>query len=79
MASAYEIFDIDQNGRVSLKEFAVMSGRLGYAPPPDKNISRIAKEVDTNRNQQIDYDEFTLFFTTSLAQPAGNSDPFLYV
>ena len=56
-----------------------MSGRLGYAPPPDKNISNIAKDVDTNRNQQIDYDEFTLFFTTSLAQPTGNSDPFLYV
>lgn len=77
---AYTMFDIDQNGSVSLKEFGIMSSRLGYLPPIDQNISMVTREADVNGDASIDFDEFSVFFTTALLkQSSGSADPFLYV
>ena len=53
----FSLFDKDGDGTVSTKELGVVMRALGQNPT-DAEIAEMIKEVDTDGNGEVDFDEF---------------------
>ena len=53
----FSLFDKDGDGTVSTKELGVVMRALSQNPT-DAEIAEMIKEVDTDGNQEVDFDEF---------------------
>lgn len=56
---AFENFDKDHNGSISIKELASMMKSLGQNPT-DQELREIISEVDIDGNGHIDFNEFVI-------------------
>ena len=67
---AFDNFDKDHNGSISLKELGSMMKSLGQAPS-DQDLREIISEVDLDGNGNIDFNEFI----TIMQKRTRDSDP----
>ena len=67
---AFDNFDKDHNGSISLKELGSMMKSLGQAPT-DQDLREIISEVDLDGNGNIDFNEFI----TIMQKRTRDSDP----
>ncbi|MRB67424.1 hypothetical protein GH825_28940, partial [Bacillus thuringiensis] len=55
---AFDACDTDKSGKISCSELAKILKELGYADKSDEIAVAIVKEVDSNMDGQISFDEF---------------------
>ena len=66
---AFEIFDKDQDGAITIDELADLLRALGY-PPSEQEINNMKTECDIDQNGNIDFREFI----TLIARRVRDSD-----
>lgn len=54
---AFEIFDRDKDGAITIEELADLMKALNY-PPTEQEISNMKAEIDVDQNGNIDFKEF---------------------
>ena len=62
----FTIIDLDNSGNLSLKEFRLIIRALGFNVN-DRQSRKLFKAVDTNTNGSIEFDEFCMMVSKSLA------------
>ena len=55
----FTIVDIDNDGTLSLKEFRIILNAFGFRVS-DRQSRKLFKEVDTNKNKTVEFDEFCM-------------------
>jgi len=60
---AFDLFDTDRSGTISVKELHDVMKELGQTPT-ETEIEDMINEVDSDRNGTIDFDEFCKMMTT---------------
>ena len=64
---AFELFDTDGDGSISVKELGKVIRSLGQNPT-DMEIMNIISKADTNRNGTIEFDEFVSMMSHKMKQ-----------
>jgi calmodulin len=54
---AFQLFDEDSDGKITTKELGGILKKLGYSPT-DEDLKDMIKEVDTDGNGNVDFQEF---------------------
>jgi len=70
---AFDIFDVDHNGSISLDELRLMLGRgpLASILPDGKTPDAVLKEVDTSHDGAISFSEFKNYLLQETSAPAA--------
>ncbi|KAF3439970.1 hypothetical protein FNV43_RR18248 [Rhamnella rubrinervis] len=63
LMDAFDIFDIDRNGKISAQELQLVLVRLGCSKCSLEECSRMIKGVDKDGDGFVDFDEFRLMMT----------------
>lgn len=74
---AFGIFDVDNDGKISLDELRVMlcgGGPLNAVLPDGKTVEDVLKEVDTSKDGAISYTEFKAYLEKESAGQVRNRD-----
>eukprot|EP00794_Sanderia_malayensis_P016557 gene16557-18234_t len=68
--------DLDHNGQLTSKEIGAAFKKLGHNLSEDE-LRKIIKEVDTNKNGTIDFDEFVEIYKSSVVVvgPSASKEP----
>merc|ERR1712173_411860 len=64
---AFSLFDKDGDGTISTKELGTVMNSLGQKPTPQE-LENMIKEVDTDGNGEIDFDEFLAMMAKKLQE-----------
>lgn len=73
LVSAFTYFDKDQNGTISIDELKTVLGGHGVGIT-DKDIELLMKEVDLNKDNEIDYHEFLAMMKRDLRSDLRRSN-----
>ncbi|CAA6653891.1 unnamed protein product [Spirodela intermedia] len=65
MERIFKRFDANGDGKISSKELEDALGSLGTASPED--VARMMRELDTDRDGFISFDEFSAFYRANRA------------
>ncbi len=63
---AFQLFDKDSNGKITTFELGVILKKLGYNPSPE-DLKDMIKEVDTDGNGNVDFQEFLELMSHKMA------------
>ena len=69
--SAFNFYDVDGSGKISVNEIKNVMDRLGL----DLSVHKIKAEIDqfdSNKNGELEYEEFYDFFMKVLSNSNGN-------
>ncbi|KAI0235063.1 hypothetical protein LSAT2_014522 [Lamellibrachia satsuma] len=55
---AFDACDADKSGKINCSELVKVLQAIGYADKAEESATAIIKEVDTNADGQISFDEF---------------------
>jgi len=67
---AFEAFDEDNNGRITADELETVLNNLGMAKSKEE-VLEIIKQIDTDENGTIDFQEFTAMLTKKMKRGAS--------
>ena len=57
VSTGFSVFDVDGDGQISLDDLRTVMQSLGEQLTDDQ-LAEIIKEIDTNRDDSINYEEF---------------------
>jgi len=73
MKAAFALFDKDGDGRITAKELGDAMRKLGQKPT-DKEILAMIKEVDTDQNGTVEFEEFVVMMAQKLGGASSDED-----
>lgn len=74
LRQAFEMFDKNNDGKISSEELGCVLRTLGHEHSP-KEVDDMIKNADTNENGYVEYDEFITMMTRFLANDGNSVDP----